>query len=35
VAGALGAARAREIERCIDGLESSEDAGRLGVLLRA
>ena len=31
----LGATRAREIECCIDTLEVSEDAGRLGSLLRA
>jgi 2-methylcitrate dehydratase PrpD len=35
VAGTLGPARAREIEGCIDTLESSEDAGRLAALLRA
>ncbi|MFN0040325.1 MAG: MmgE/PrpD family protein [Burkholderiales bacterium] len=33
--GEMGAARAREIERFIDNLEHSEDAGQLGVLLRA
>ena len=32
---ALGAQRSREIERCIDGLDQSDDVGRLGTLLRA
>lgn len=32
---AMGAARAREIENCIDNLEQSDDAGQLGALLRA
>ena len=31
----VGSARAREIESCIDALERSDDAGRLGMLLRA
>jgi 2-methylcitrate dehydratase PrpD len=33
-AQALGAQRAREIERAIDGLERSDDAGELALLLR-
>jgi 2-methylcitrate dehydratase PrpD len=33
-ASVVGAARAREIEAFIDGLELSEDVGRLGTLLR-
>jgi 2-methylcitrate dehydratase PrpD len=33
-ASVVGAARAREIEAVIDGLELSEDVGRLGTLLR-
>ena len=35
VEGAVGKARAQEIEGCINGLERSDDAGRLGVLLGA
>jgi len=31
----VGAARAREIESCIDGLDGSDDLGRLGTLPRA
>jgi len=33
--GAVGKARAREIEDCIEGLDREDDAGRLGSLLRA
>jgi 2-methylcitrate dehydratase PrpD len=33
--GALGKARAQEIEDCIETLDRAEDAGRLGTLLRA
>ena len=35
VEGAVGNARARELEACIDGLERSDDAGHLASLLRA
>jgi hypothetical protein len=31
----VGAQRAREIERFVDGLEHSDDVGLLGMLLRA
>jgi 2-methylcitrate dehydratase PrpD len=34
VEGAVGKARAQEIEECIEALDCSEDAGRLGTLLR-
>ena len=34
VEGAVGKARAQEIEGCIDTLDRAEDAGRLGALLR-
>lgn len=34
-AGALGSARAGEIEACIETLERAQDAGRLAALLRA
>jgi 2-methylcitrate dehydratase PrpD len=33
VEGAVGKARAQEIEDCIDGLDRSDDAGRLSLLL--
>jgi hypothetical protein len=32
---AVGADRMRQIERCIDSLDRSNDAGQLGTLLRA
>jgi 2-methylcitrate dehydratase PrpD len=35
VEGAVGKARAQEIEECIEGLDRSDDAGRLASLLRA
>jgi hypothetical protein len=34
VEGVLGKARAQEIEECIEALDRSDDAGRLGSLLR-
>ncbi|HEX9452501.1 MAG TPA: MmgE/PrpD family protein [Burkholderiales bacterium] len=34
VEGAVGKTRAREIEDCIEGLDRSDDAGRLATLLR-
>ena len=35
VEAVVGKTRAQEIEDCIDGLDRSDDAGRLGALLRA
>ena len=34
VEAAVGSARAQEIEDCIEGLDRSDDAGRLAALLK-